>query len=275
MMSDQSASEAIEMVAYSDTGRVRCNNEDSVCANARHGFALLADGMGGHNAGEVASAMATATIAAALEQPPIEAWQAEQAAAVDPAFVKACLGAAIANANHAVYSASCRQPDYAGMGTTIVALQWFAGQYILAHIGDSRCYRLRGAELKLLTRDHSFVQQRIDQGLLAHDKARAAPGRHMLTRALGTSAAVTPDFRSGATTPGDLFLLCSDGLSDMVDEADIAITLEDHSAALKQRAERLVALANRNGGRDNISVILVLVKRHAAERHAARRRQGG
>ena len=260
----------IEMYACSDIGRVRRNNEDRVSANAQRGYALLADGMGGHNAGEVASAMAITTLTAVL-QGAGDAFVAHHPTTADPGLMQKLLSEAIACANSAIHTASRRQPEYAGMGTTLVALQLLAGRFVLAHVGDSRCYHLRAQEMKQLTRDHSVVQQRIDLGLISDSQARGVPGRHMLTRALGTAAGVAPDFTTGETQPGDIFLLCSDGLSDMVEAAEIAHVIAETSASVEVRAERLIQLANQNGGRDNVSVVLVAIP----ERHAMNRRQGG
>lgn len=262
------------MYAFSDIGRVRRNNEDRVYVNAQCGFALLADGMGGHNAGEIASEIAIATIAATLAGQSGAAG-VQTPAIFAPAHMKEVLCAAIASANAAIFTTSRQQPGCAGMGTTLVALQFVAGWFVLAHIGDSRCYRLRMQELTLLTRDHSVVQQRIEKGLISRDEARGAPGRHMLTRALGTAANVTPEFAAGEARPGDIFLLCSDGLSDMLDDAEIASIIAETSASLTVRAQRLIQLTNQHGGRDNVSVILVAIKDVIPEPRETNRRQGG
>jgi protein phosphatase len=238
--------EAMEIVALSDTGRVRRNNEDAVAFDAAASVAVLADGMGGLDGGEVASRVAVETVLEALtgvDQP-------------DEALLKA----AVEMANDAV----CRAARQASiqMGTTVVAwLSVTPGQCLVAHVGDSRVYRIRDSGLKPLTSDHSMVQQLVDDGLLSEVEARTSRHRNVITRALGLEDKVSVDVRSWVYAPGDLFLLCSDGLTDMLSEAEIATvlarSLTELEGGLTDTAAALVASAYEAGGHDNISVLLV------------------
>lgn len=248
----------IEMAVCTDPGKVRDNNEDSVLANAKLGLAVLADGMGGYNAGEVASAMATAVLGSELdhafaERPPHERSDGESHACV-------MLRDVIARTNAAIFHAARSQPKYAGMGTTLVAVQFYDNRLAVAHVGDSRLYRWRDGELTQLTRDHSFLQEQIDSGLLTAEQARFSQNKNLVTRALGVEETVETDIREYPALPGDIYLLCSDGLNDMVDDEQIALAVGAFAANLPLCAEQLVQMANDNGGRDNVSVILAKVK---------------
>ncbi|MBU6503523.1 MAG: Stp1/IreP family PP2C-type Ser/Thr phosphatase [Burkholderiales bacterium] len=240
-----------QFCAHTDPGRVRDNNEDSVTFDASAGLAVLADGMGGYNAGEVASAMATTFIRSELGRWLNEA--GDQASARD---VRRAMDICADNANRAIFNAANANPQYAGMGTTLVLAVFQEDRLMLGHIGDSRCYRLRGAELSRITSDHSLLQEQLDAGLITPDEAATSPHKNLITRALGVEDAVLLEVNEHRIVPGDLFLLCSDGLSDMMDDDAIAAILRS-DAALPDRATRLIESANANGGRDNISVLLV------------------
>ncbi|MCX8085538.1 MAG: Stp1/IreP family PP2C-type Ser/Thr phosphatase [Rhodocyclaceae bacterium] len=252
-------SAALEMAALTDPGRVRANNEDAVLANPRLGLAVLADGMGGYNAGEVASGMTTALLGSELE-----ARFAERAPHLPGAggrsWAQEALKSVIARANAEILAAASREARLSGMGTTVVAAQFFDDRLATAHVGDSRLYRWRGEALAQLTRDHSLLQEQIDSGMISVQEARYSQNRHIVTRALGVEPEVDIELSEFAVQPGDVYLLCSDGLTDMVEEADIALTLSALSANLPLAAAQLIDLANDNGGRDNVSVILVKVK---------------
>lgn len=210
------------------------------------GLFVVADGMGGHAAGEVASNIAVQTLAGQLG--------ALGPGASDDA-VRSAMRAAIVEAGRIIYSQSRQMADQAGMGTTVTALYLTPdGRYIVGHIGDSRAYRLRDGEMERLTRDHSLVQEQLDQGLLTSDRARGHPLCHILTRALGTVKHVSPDVYSGAYAAGDVYLLASDGLTDMLDESDIQEILED-SGSLEAGVGALVGRANAAGGLDNITAV--------------------
>lgn len=251
-------SSAVEMATCSDPGQVRSNNEDSVLANVRLGLAVLADGMGGYNAGEVASGMATAVLGSELEhafetRPPYEQVAGRP-------WAHAALRDVIAHANAEIYQTAIDQPKCAGMGTTLVAVQFYDNRLAVAHVGDSRLYRLRGETLTQLTRDHSLLQEQIDSGVITPEQARFSQNKNLVTRALGVDAAVDIDVNEYAVQPGDIYLLCSDGLNDMVEDEEIALGVASFAANLPLCAQQLVQMANDNGGRDNVSVILAKVK---------------
>jgi protein phosphatase len=147
------------------------------------------------------------------------------------------------------------------MGTTLVVCLFYDNKVMVAHIGDSRLYLLRGGKFKQVTRDHSLLQEQIDSGLLTAEQAKHAQHKNLVTRALGIEAAVDPEIHEYQVRRGDLFLLCSDGLCDMVDDEDISLTMQALGANLKLAAQQLVQMANDNGGKDNVSVILVRVLR--------------
>jgi len=249
----------LEIVTRSDPGMVRSNNEDSVMANAACGLAVLADGMGGYNAGEVASGMATALLGAELEKAFVTRAPDARDASGKP-WVHAALETEIARTNGAIYQAAQSQPQYAGMGTTLVIGVFHDNQLTVAHIGDSRLYRLRGETFEQITRDHSLLQEQIDSGLLTREQARHSQNKNLVTRAVGIDAEVLPEIHDYDVLSGDIYLLCSDGLNDMVEDDEIGMTLGMLSANLELCAEQLIQMANDNGGRDNVSVILVKVK---------------
>jgi len=247
-------SRALEMVACSDAGRVRGNNEDAIHVNPELGLAILADGMGGHNAGEVASAMAITALGSELEH---ALGKRSPRPAVGRPGPRAVLGDVILRTNAAVYLAARNNPRLAGMGTTLVVVQFHDDRLVVAHVGDSRLYRLRAGLLTQLTRDHTQLQEQIDKGIISPAAARSAPNRNLVTRALGVEASVAAEMNDYEVLPGDLYLLCSDGLNDMVEDREIASVMASFSADLQLCAARLIQTANEYGGRDNVSVILV------------------
>lgn len=250
--------DALETAIYSDAGRVRTHNEDAVYANPHLGLAILADGMGGYNAGEVASRMVTTLLSSGVEDAFSKRKPQRQGGRREAHDV---LEAQIASANTAVYQAAQSQAQYAGMGTTLVMALFYDDSMTVAHIGDSRLYRLRGDEFQQITHDHSLLQEQIDSGMLRQEEARHAKNRNLVTRALGVDATVEPEIRDYDTLAGDIYLLCSDGLNDMVEDSAISTAIELYSASLDLAATKLVQMANDNGGRDNVSVILVRIKR--------------
>lgn len=250
---------AIEMATCSDPGQVRTNNEDSVLANAHLGLAVLADGMGGYNAGEVASGMATAVLGSELEHAFSTRAPHEHGDSGTP-WAHAALHEVIAHANTAIHQAAQDQAKYAGMGTTLVAVQFYNNRVAVAHVGDSRLYRLRGETLDRLTRDHSLLQEQIDRGMITVEQARFSQNKNLVTRALGVEKTVETEISEHEVMPGDIYLLCSDGLNDMVEDEDIALVITSFAANLPLCATQLVQMANDNGGRDNVSVILAKVK---------------
>ncbi|MBI4756462.1 MAG: serine/threonine-protein phosphatase, partial [Betaproteobacteria bacterium] len=223
------------MVSRSDAGMVRTHNEDAVYTNVALGLAVLADGMGGYNAGEVASGMATGLLGSELEK---ALTVFEPHAPAEDGLVQArhLLAEHLAGANRAIFAAAESQPQYAGMGTTVVAALFHDNSLVLANIGDSRAYRLRGGELSLLTRDHSLLQEQIENGMLTPRQARMSQNRNLVTRALGVDPEVEADIEEYDTLPGDIYLLCSDGLTDMVDDEEIALALQALSSNLELAA---------------------------------------
>ena len=250
---------ALEMVFRSDVGKLRTHNEDAVYINPPLGLAILADGMGGYNAGEVASGMTTKLLGGMLEQ----TWAAYRQDGNDDAQSVAVEG--IAHANNAVYVAAQSQPQYAGMGTTLVMALFGGDALTVAHVGDSRLYRLRRGQLALLTHDHSLLQEQLDRGLLKAEEARFAQHKNLVTRAIGVDPDVEPEVASYELKAGDLYLLCSDGLNDMLEDAEIETTLRALERDLDAAATTLVQMANDSGGRDNVSLVLVRVGAGAAK----------
>ena len=238
-------------VAQTDRGRVRANNEDSVDFDPVSGLAVLADGMGGYKAGEVASAMATGHIKAELSR-----WLQASGQPVNVRHIRQAAQSCVANANALILASARDNPDHVGMGTTLVVAIFCGSHLILGHVGDSRCYRLRDGVLLQLTRDHSVLQEQIDAGLLTPAQAALSADRNLVTRALGVEGAAKLELNDFPVQDNDLYLLCSDGLTDMVQDAVIAAALRQRTT-LDQMARDLVQMANQNGGRDNIGVVLV------------------
>lgn len=265
-MTDADLSTSLLIVTRSDAGMVRTHNEDAVFVSAASGLAILADGMGGYNAGEVAAGMATSLLGADLDQA-FSSLPSCRKDAGDDSDAHSILQAAVSRANTAIYEAAQSQPQYAGMGTTLVMARFYDNSVSVAHIGDSRAYRFRGHRLEQLTKDHSLLQEQIDSGMITLDEARLSQNRNLVTRALGVDPMVQAEIGDFDTLPGDIYMLCSDGLNDMVDDGEIAQTLGSHAHDPEQASIQLVQKANDHGGRDNVSVILVkIVREYAAPR---------
>ena len=250
----------LEVVQKTDTGKMRARNEDAVSTIPRLGVVVLADGMGGHNAGEIASGMATSFLVNEFDRLLTEKPLAVMPADAAKAASQALLTQLIFDVNLAIFQASESNPQYKGMGTTLVVAVFYDNKMMVAHIGDSRLYRLRDGEFTQLTKDHSLLQEWIDSGMITAEQALTAQHKNLVTRALGVEAQVEPEIHEHDVSPGDLFLLCSDGLYDMVLDEDIGMTLGGLGANLSLAASQLIDQANDNGGKDNISVVLVKVK---------------
>lgn len=248
----------LEFAAKTDTGLVRPHNEDAITINPQAGFAVLADGMGGYSAGEVASGIAI-TVTSQLLEEGLSLFQPEQAEPRPPQSreVHQILDEAIHHANEAILAAAAAEPQYQGMGTTIVAAVLHHDKITVAHVGDSRAYRFRNGELIQITRDHSLLQEQIDAGIISPEWAPYAQNRNLVTRALGVAPVVEVEIRHYSTEPGDIYLLCSDGMSDMLLAEEIGEMLVQHQSNLEETSNALVQRSNDNGGRDNISVILI------------------
>lgn len=247
----------IEIANCSNPGQKRPQNEDSTASNTDLGLAILADGMGGYKAGEVASAIAVTTIMHHVRTG-VGRLQRGQ---VDPASgysrESQLLKNAIIEANQGIFRVAQEHATCRGMGTTVVVVLMHADKISIAHVGDSRLYRLRGDVLQQITSDHSLIQELVSRGLYSHEEAVANTPKNLVTRALGIESKVDIDILEDDIQSEDIYLLCSDGLNDMVNDEEIRLTLRKYSANLVQAAHELVRQANNNGGRDNISVVLV------------------
>jgi PPM family protein phosphatase len=246
-------------IAMTDTGRVREHNEDAIAHDADIGLFVLADGMGGYNAGEVASGIAVKTIANLVR----EAYAVQDLAAVDretgllrPSII---LRDAILRANKIIYQTSKSQPQCAGMGTTVVAALFYDNRACVAHVGDSRLYRLRDDRYEQLTLDHSLLQELVERGFYSHEEAARSTNKNYVTRALGVEPGVEVEVAEYPVERGDFYVLCSDGLSDMVEDEDIHLTISTFHDNLDTIGKQLIQLANEHGGRDNISVMVANV----------------
>jgi serine/threonine protein phosphatase PrpC len=257
--------EALEIVALTHSGMVRAHNEDSVAADAACGLVVLADGMGGYNAGEVASGIAVSVTMTETAQPLKNASPIARDEESGEELAVVLLGRSIQKANASIYQAAQSDAQYAGMGTTIVSALFYDNRVVVAHVGDSRLYRLRDETLEAITRDHSLLQEQIDCGMISVENARHSQNKNLVTRAVGIDAELIPEIHVHDVAVGDIYLLCSDGLNDMVEDDDIQSILYAMQGNLALAAEQLIQTANDNGGRDNVSVILVKVKQEFAQ----------
>lgn len=250
------SSSIIEFAAATDIGRVRTHNEDAFAISAEFGLAIVADGMGGYQAGEVASGIATALLMETLE----ERFRRDRSLLRLPAArMMQLLAEDIRHASASIFAAASLEPDCQGMGTTLVLALLRGRDMIVAHVGDSRAYCLRQGRLHALTRDHSLLQQQVDAGLISAEQARQSRHKNLLTRGMGVDTEVQPDLRAHALYPGDLFLLCSDGLTDELDDTLIHEFLLHCGSDLPACCADLVAAANAMGGGDNITALLARV----------------
>lgn len=249
---------ALEFAMQTDTGLVRSQNEDAIAVSPTHGFAVLADGMGGYNAGEVASSMAVEVVKQFLDT----AFARMQRHSLNLPLrrerrVQQLMVEAVRRANEAVLDAAAAEPRFSGMGTTLVAAVFHGKTLTIAHVGDSRAYRMRNGELVQLTRDHSLLQEQIDAGLLSVESARLSEYRNLVTRAVGVISDLEVEVHDHGVQSEDIYMLCSDGLSDMLTDAEIAGAIKASRSSLHEACAALIRLANASGGRDNISVILI------------------
>ena len=249
-----------EICTQTDPGLARENNEDAVSFDAASRLCILADGMGGYNAGEIASGMAVAFIKSEMGR-----WLSQAGKHANGKEVRRALEICVENANHSIFNAANANPQYSGMGTTLVVAVFQSARLTLGHIGDSRCYRLRGAEFQQITKDHSLLQEQIDAGLITPEQALTSANKNLVTRALGVEDTVRLEVNDYSVDIGDVYLMCSDGLTDMVLDAAIAGIMLG-GASLAQKARQLVVAANEGGGRDNISVLLVQAKEASVKR---------
>jgi len=258
--------DGLEMASHTHPGQVRSHNEDSLSCIPELGLAILADGMGGYNAGEVASGICVSLLGAELRQALTEV-NLRGKGPLAPSATETLLRDHILRANSSVFRAAQSAPEYAGMGTTLVMGLFRDDRLTVAHIGDSRLYRLRGESLEQITRDHSLLQEQIDNGIITREQAKVSQNKNLVTRALGVSDLVEPEIRSYEIIGDDVYLFCSDGLNDMVGDEEIRFAMMTLRSNLQLAANHLVDMANDAGGRDNISVILVKVRREPPSRH--------
>lgn len=253
---------SLEIAARSDPGLLRSLNEDSIATVSELGLLVLADGMGGYQSGDVASSLATHIIVEGLTR-------GLQGRPDTRSDVAELVRTSVERANRAIFLEGQKRaqrpnstPDQT-MGSTVALLLFRHHHVTIAYVGDSRVYRLRANHLELMTHDHSLLQEQIDQGILSTEAAATSHNRHLVTRGLGLQAEVAVSLVEDDVLPGDIYLACSDGLNDMVDNADIERVLGALQANLPLAASQLVMIANDNGGEDNISVILAKAGPHA------------
>jgi len=250
----------IDFAEITDTGRVREHNEDAIGSVPEIGLMVLADGMGGYNAGEVASGIAVQIV---TDLAKVGA-DREERDGIDPHSgmmrQSIVLRDAVYRANKIIYQTAQSQTHCEGMGTTIVACMYYDNRVSIAHVGDSRAYRLRDGRLEQITLDHSLLQELVDRGFYSEEEAQRSTNRNYVTRALGVEPVVEVEVHEHDVLPGDVYLLCSDGLPDMVEDDDIHLTISTFNASLEVVGQQLVDLANDHGGRDNISVMLAQIK---------------
>jgi serine/threonine protein phosphatase PrpC len=259
MSKDKSLRGKIQFSELTDTGMVRDHNEDAIGTNEDMGLMVLADGMGGYNAGEVASGIAVQTIADLAT----EGAHREERNDIDPNTglmrQTIVLRDAVARANKIIFQTAQSQTHCEGMGTTLVAAMFYDDKISIAHVGDSRAYRLRNEKFEQLTMDHSLLQELVDRGFYSEEEAQRSTNRNYVTRALGVEPTVEVEVQEYEVLPDDIYLLCSDGLPDMVEDEDIHLTISTFNASLDVVGQQLVQVANDNGGRDNVSVMLAEV----------------
>jgi PPM family protein phosphatase len=260
IIADSHSPIALEVTAKTDPGLLRTLNEDSIAVNGELGLFVLADGMGGYKSGDVASRMVTEVMVSELTATRVLHKNVDD--------LTALLRSAVNKASSEVFAENRLRSQRSGshpnqtMGSTLVLLLFSGTQLFIAHAGDSRVYRLRAGQLTLMTRDHSLLQEQIDSGVLSADSATSSHNRHLVTRGLGIRADTEVTIQREVAQIGDIYLLCSDGLNDMVDDADIELLLNALGTNLALAAEQLIMVANDNGGDDNISVILAKVNLH-------------
>jgi len=248
----QSTNFTLEYALVSHPGQMRPLNEDAIGARPDLGLFVLCDGLGGYNAGEIASTMAVSSLLSSLAG---DYAQAQDAGA--PFDARKTLSERVIEVNGLIARAAAESTAFEGMATTIVAA-WILGDRLwVAHAGDSRLYRFREGVLEGLTRDHSFSQELLDAGMVTEEEARVLPAKNLVTRALGAGSDVEPEVNDFPLRVGDVLMMCSDGLTEMIDDVQIAGAIFASVPDVQRAGQRLVDLANAAGGRDNVSVVVV------------------
>jgi protein phosphatase len=242
----------LDYALASHPGQLRPLNEDAIGARPDIGLFVLCDGLGGYNAGEIAATMAVSSLLSTL------AADYEKARAAGAPFdPRRVMSERMIEMNGVISSAAANSAAFEGMATTIV-VAWILGDRLwVAHAGDSRLYRFREGVLEALTRDHSFSQELLDAGMVTEEEAKLLPSKNLVTRALGAGGEVEPEVNDYPLRIGDVLMLCSDGLTEMVDDVQIAGAIFASVPDVQRAAQRLLDMANAAGGRDNVSVIVV------------------
>jgi len=238
----------VRFACKKDIGRVRDNIEDEYLVDEEIGLFLVADGLGGHRAGEVASRLGAETIHGFLKAHPV----------TDNSTINQLIKKAVDNAHEVILNRAFNNSNLRGMGTTVVLALCRGDRLYIAHVGDSRAYLINSEGIKLLTEDHSLVHRLLKTGEITREEARTHSQRHVITQCLGSDGYFGPDINTYGWTPGDFLLLCSDGLTDMVDDKTIKKVVLENKNDIQHGADELVKLANEGGGRDNIAVLIVL-----------------
>lgn len=268
----------LEVAGLTDVGRQRLRNEDAIDFDVNRGIAVLADGMGGHQAGDVASELAVLSILADLQYALKKRLRFKNALTrrIQPNKIQALsspllnyeaekITSAVQSANHLIHQISQQQQRFSGMATTLLVSVFAKGKVYVGHVGDSRMYRFRKNTLEQLTEDHSLVQAQINAGWLPPEYAKISVNKNFVTRALGLGEEVDVTLNSFDVLPGDKYLMCSDGLSDALQDTEIFAILSQPKK-IERVANELVARANKHGGKDNISVIVIAVKNRPFDR---------
>jgi protein phosphatase len=245
------------MHGKTDVGSVRDHNEDAIGCDENFGLAVLADGMGGHRGGEMASAITVSTILETVSERINKIKAAEADEETGYSLESLAVHEAVALANKNVHDSSQANAQYRGMGTTVVVVLFYDDRFTVAHVGDSRLYRLRDMELEQITRDHSLMQELIDRGFYTPEQARNSLNKNLVTRAIGIDENVQIDIQEDIAMTGDIYLLCSDGVTDMIEDHLIKSAILDNENDLEKAATEIIRLANEHGGKDNISALLV------------------
>ena len=246
----------IRIFGKTDVGNVRDHNEDSIMVDENIGLAILADGMGGHRGGEIASAMTVSTILDTLKTDLKKLSAGDIDESTGYSVESMAIHDAVAQANASVFKASTENQNYRGMGTTVVVVLFYDNRFTVAHVGDSRLYRLRDGELEQITRDHSLMQELIDRGFYTPQQAKQSLNKNLVTRAIGIDEGVQIDIQEDIAHVDDIYLLCSDGVTDMIDDNLIQEIIIQCDNDLELAARELIRQANEHGGKDNISAVL-------------------
>jgi len=246
----------IAIVGKTDTGLVRKHNEDAIGAEITQGLVVLADGMGAYKSGEIASEMAVSTVLQEFKDK-YEAQNVNTKSAIRQNLLRE----SIELANRLIRESSLTKEEHRGMGTTIVSALFYDNKVIIAHVGDSRLYRLRNRKLESITADHSLIQELIEKGFYTPEEARSSKSENIITRALGIESNMQVDIQEQAVFEKDLYILCSDGLNDMVEDKDIETLLNTFFDDTEKAVDALIDAAKKNGGRDNVSVIGIKINK--------------